>query len=139
LKEYKNIVIALIVTVIIVLIIYFVGKRAGKKYIPSSVDLPSDTPTGGNYTFNPGPYTDALYQDIYEKVGLRNKQAYTDFLNLGNSQIVAVYNDWNKRYYSEDNETLTQAIDGEYFGISIYDWTSIKSQILSRLAALNLK
>jgi len=137
-KEYKNILIALVVTVIIVLIIYFVGKRAGKQYTPSEVELPPDVPTGGNYTFNPGPYTDALHEDINEMWGLRDKKAYTNLLNLGNSQLIAIYNDWNKRYYSEDNETLTQAISGEYFGISVYDWRPIVTQLLDRLKALNL-
>lgn len=116
-KNWKPILITFVAVLAVALIIYFAGKKAGKATLPQEVKLPSDTQNQNrqeNPTFNPGPYTDAIYQDIYEVLGMHNKAPYVELLKLSNTELVAVYNDWNKRYYSKDKETIVQAIKGEW-------------------------
>lgn len=100
---------------VIILVIYYKGKSAGKKYAPDPVTLPSDT-QGNNVpaNWNPGTITDALEQDVYG-YGLHNIAPYRDALKLSNSQLVAVHNDWNQRKYSKHQETLRQAIAVEFY------------------------
>lgn len=126
---------------LIALILYLVF-RAGKKYRPSTVILPPDTQPGGITTFNPGTYTDALYNDIVCWFCTRDIAAWQDLLELSNSQIVAVYNDWNKRYYEKDKQTLVQALKGEYttsiiFGTAL-DWKDLADTVVARFQSLGL-
>jgi hypothetical protein len=130
------IVTTLFLLLVMVLGVYFLGRKSGKKYVPDEVELPPDTQPGGATNFNPGPVTDAIYRDIYSW-GLRSTQPYRDALNLSNSQLVAVYNDWNKRYFQKDKETLPQAIAGERT-LWNYDWTITAGALLSRFKSLNL-
>lgn len=124
--------------IVIVLVIFFIGKKSGKKSAPKPVDLPPDTQPGGITQFNPGPYTDNLHEDITEIWGFRNSKPYSDLLSLSNTQVVAVYNDWNNRYYSEDNETLYQAIAAERFYTFTLGWPALRQTVLDRLWSLGL-
>lgn len=101
---------------------------------PPMVPIPNDQTSSGApiNQFDPKPITDAIHQDVYEIFGSRNNQAYNDFLNLSNSEIAVVYNDWTNRYYSADGETLTTAIAGE-----LVPFTQQKF-VLDRLKTLNL-
>lgn len=99
---------------ILALIIYAYVK--GKNKGPGEEDLPMDmqpTNVGDGKGWNVGNYTDALHKDIYS-YGMRNDKIWLDTVILSNSQLGAIYNDWNKRYYSKDKETITQAISGEW-------------------------
>jgi len=103
-----------LIVLAIVLAIFFFGRYKGKQYTPDTVQLPPDTQglsTPSNW--NPGTITDALHADLYSVFALRNYQIYDDTAALSNSQLVAVHNDWNKRYFNEEKETLRQAIDAE--------------------------
>lgn len=70
--------------------------------------------------FAPEPFTEALYNAIYDNsvflsLGFyRDETAFENFLKLGDAEFVAVCTDWNNRHKKADNETLRQAVFGEY-------------------------
>lgn len=104
-----------LIIIAILLAVFFIGKYKGKQYAPDTVKLPSDTQgTSVPSNWNPGTITDALHYDLYCKACFRNTQPYIDASALSNSQVVAVHNDWNQRYFSENKETLRQAMDAEF-------------------------
>lgn len=133
----KNILYACLGIIAIALFIYIMGRRSIKKQAPKDVKLPADT-QGVNVpkNWNPGPFTDALEQEIYGH-GLRDAQPYNDVLALSNSQLAAIHNDWNKRYYTEDNETLRTAIEAEKTTWN-YSWTTASGAVIERLKSLGL-
>lgn len=130
----------ILVVIGIILFIYLSGRAAGKRFVPKDVQIPIDTqPDGSTSTFNPGPYTDAIFNDIDEIFGFHSSVPYEALNKLSNSGLVAVYNDWNRRYYSKDNETIVQAIQGEIAIINPFsDFGGIKRAILQRYESLNL-
>lgn len=73
---------------------------------------------GNVVEFNPKPYTDDLQANIYawnEEVPLRDTTLYENLYNLSDTEFKLVAQDWNKRYYAKDKETLRMAIFKEYF------------------------
>jgi hypothetical protein len=136
LAKYKTVIGIVVSIIIIITVIYILGRRSIKKQIPKDVELPSDTQAGGQTNFNPGPFTDAVYEDITEIIGTRDSVPYQNLLGLSNSQLVAVYNDWNQRYYSKVKQTLTQAIADE-MTIWNYSWVTVAGTLIERLKGLN--
>lgn len=121
-----------VIIILILLIVYFIGKRAGKAVFPDAVEIPDDRPGTGTKQFNPGGLTDALESDIYG-YWPRNMQPYQDLLQLSDAGFVTVYNDWNKRYHKKHSETLRQAMAAEIY----MNKTPIKT-IFQRMDRLNL-
>lgn len=115
-QKYKTAIILIVITLGIIAIIYFWGKGEGKKYVPEDIVIPTDTqPTGTGPQFNPGVYTDAIYEDLSCNFCLHSTVPYNAVMKLSNSQLAILYNDWNKRYAKDfDNKTIIQAIKGEY-------------------------
>lgn len=140
-KEFWNknsqIIILILVVLVVVGIIYWIGKRQGKKYVPDDILIPSDTQSPGTPgMYNPGPITDGLYEDLDEVFGVHEAEPYRAALKLSNSQLAAVYNDWNKRYAKEfDSKTIIQAIQGEYT-VWNYDWWLIAGELVRRFKTL---
>lgn len=134
----KNIAIVIVVILIIVAIIYFLGKRAGKKTTPQEVELPSDIQPNEITSFNPGPYTDAIFQDVNELFGFRDAEPYNQALGLSNTQLVAVYNDWNQRYLNKVGKTMTKAIQDETT-LWNYSFISAAKTLIDRLKNLKLQ
>lgn len=125
--------------ILLIALILFLVYRAGKKYRPETVILPPDTQPGGATTFDASSYTDAIHTDVTCYACLHSSAPYADANALSNSQIVAIYNDWNKRYYQEDNETIVQAIKGERdtFGLN-FAWQYNAGTLVSRFQSLGL-
>lgn len=138
-KNAKAIIIIVVVVIGIVLAIYFSGKRAGKKTVPAPVPLPADTRGGSiSPTFNPGPYTDPIWEDIDEIFGVHEAAPYVALNKLSNSELVAVYNDWNQRYFTKaGHKTMPQAIKGEYTFWNT-QWATVAGLIVERYAAMGL-
>lgn len=136
LSKYKTVIGVVIGIIIIIAVIYILGRRSIKNRIPKDVELPPDTQPGDQTNFNPGPFTDAIYEDISEIIGVHDSQPYQALLGLSNSQLVAVYNDWNQRYYNKYKQTLTQAIAGES-SVWNYSWLSVAGTLIDRLKSLN--
>ena len=127
-----------LIIIAVLLAVFFIGKYKGKQYTPDKVALPADM-QGLNVPANwsPATTTDSLYNDLYTVVGFHSSQPYQDALELSNSQLVAVHNDWNKRYFSKDKQTLSQAIQADY---SIWNsaWSATSNALVQKLRNLGL-
>ncbi len=135
--KYSEIIILILLAGVAVTIIYFSGKKKGKQYRPEDVVLPPDNQGSGNTdTFSPAPYTDAIKDEIYSW-GFRDATPLEDINSLSNSKFVAVYNDWNKRYYGKDKETLVGAIKKES-SLWNYAWDGAKLTFINKAQTLNL-
>jgi hypothetical protein len=135
----KNTVLTVLLIGGFIWLIYYLGRRSWLKEQPKDVELPGDVqPVGQGSSFNPGAYTDALERDIYGKLSTRSSKPYNDVLALSNSQVVAIHNDWNKRYYHKHKETIYQALSREYTIWNLF-WLNAAGALMARLASLNLK
>lgn len=100
LKKYWYIgVIALLIGA---LVLFFVLKK--KKTViepPKPVEITDDS--GNKYNFQPGIYTDALFDEVDRDSRWtgRSLQPYKDLLALSNAEFKAVSNDWNQRYFQK--------------------------------------
>lgn len=121
----------------IIAIIYFVGRGQGRKYVPNDIVIPPDTQQSGTPgMYNPGPATDAIFEDLDEVVGVHETEPYVAAMKLSNSQLAAIYNDWNQRYAKDfKGKTIIQAINGE-FTVWNYDWAVIAGQLVNRFRTL---
>lgn len=126
-----------VIIVVIIIIIYLLYKKYKNRYVAAKdVVLPPDTQAGNITNWNAGQYTDALFEDLDEVVGIHDSKPYTDALALSNSQVVAIYNDWNTRYKSKfDNKDLIAAIQGEYTAWN-YSWSTVAGNLVERLKTL---
>lgn len=106
-----------IAAIILLLVIFFVGKSYGKNKPPTAIADPND----GNTIFDPTSYTDRLYTDIN---GLRlpiihwfrdDSEIWKLVTSLSDSNLVKIMNDWDKRYYSKWKQTLATAVAAESF------------------------
>lgn len=98
---------------------------------PSAVPVPA-----GAENYNGLPFAQKLRDDCYDWFSMRDYSLYEDFLKLTDGQVIQVYNAFNKNFFAEHNETLSQAIAAENFG-----WTygGLQTSVLSRLQGLNLQ
>lgn len=133
----KKTLIAILIILAIGVIIYFVGKGAGKKYVPDDIVIPPDTQAPGTPgIYNPGPATDAIYEDLDEIWGYHESGPYIAANKLSNSQLAAIYNDWNKRYAKDfDSKTIIQAMEDESTVWNVA-WTTIVGQLINRFKTL---
>ncbi len=107
-----------IITAVSFLIIYaIVASITGGIKRAKDTEIINNTPPDPNY--NPAPLANALFQDIYEIFGFRDKQYYKDLAALTDAQFISVCKYWNDNYYFKDKETLKQAINGEVLGIEL--------------------
>lgn len=137
-QNAKIYIIIFLIVVLILLAVFFIGKYKGKQYAPETVILPSDI-QGSNVptNWNPGSITDGIYHDLDTYLS-HDATPYNDALALSNSQLVAVHNDWNKRYFKEfGNMTLVQAIQDEST-VWNYAWSSSTGALVNKLKSLGL-
>lgn len=136
-KRNSGLIITIVIIIAIILFIYFWGKHSGKKYVPNDILIPPDTQAPGTPgIYNPGPVTDAIFEDLDEVAGVHETGPYIAALKLSNSQLAAVYNDWNQRYAKDFNsKTIIQAINSDYTFWN-YDWSVIAGQLVSRFKTL---
>ena len=101
-------------------------------------DLTGDTGSSSAGDFQPEPFTNAIYSDVNEVWGVRDIEAYNNLAARSNDELILIYADWLDRYFDDEQQTLTQAIEGE--SVSVFDWDfgAIKDIIVERLHALNL-
>jgi hypothetical protein len=134
-KEFK---IAIIVIILIAFVVYIINKippsltGGTKSFLGYQNQNGQLIPVQGQY--NPQPLTDRIRADIYNKVGLRDWTAYEELASLDDARFFMVCEDWNKRYYNEDKESLRKAMEGEtYWGASV-----IKT-VFSKMDRLNIR
>lgn len=140
----QKIVTIVIVTIVIVIIYKFYSYvkskvGAGKQY-PVISDTPSNPIYGTNsQNFDPQPLTDELHEDINCIFCIRNDSIYKKLAQLSTQELMTVYNDWQARYYSENNESMVAAMDGEQYGNDIFNSTGANSKtIIARLRAVGM-
>jgi len=143
----KNWLYVLLFVVLLTIIIYLVFRK--KSTIikpPSQVDV-IDPATNNIVTFQPAPYTDALWYEMDRNSfwSGRNLKPYEDLISLSDGQFKAVNNDWNLRIFSKaDNKTLAQRILEEkswYISGDQEDnekFPALKQSILNRTKTLGL-
>lgn len=131
----------IIISIIVLLIIIYIAYSRGKSYRPTAVTLPPDIQTGDQHTFDPTQYTDNIWNDIDCVFCFHDPAPYNAALTLSNTQIVAIWNDWNRRYFEKaGNKNLCQVITGEYtigFGWNA-QWLNAVNNFGARLYALKL-
>ena len=129
-KDYKFVGITAAITF---LLLYIVTSQFTRQVLLSG---PSAVPTGGGCDdFDPTPYTDAIQDDIYSLFSFRQTQPYKKLLSLADCQVISVWNDWNRRYYDLDQETLRVAMSNEKTGI---EFNYLRTQIFNRFDRLKL-
>lgn len=128
----------------LILYIYFTGKAAGKRGKATIIDLPNDIP---------GPVQTPGSQGISATAGDIRRIAtamhdemdgfnysghdytpYEEWARLSDTGFVAVYNDFNKQYFSEGEGTLKEWLQNETFTLG----DIIDEVILPRMGRLNL-
>ncbi len=146
-EKYRiQIIIGVVIVVLFIIIYITVRKKALKDAVPETVQIPSEN--GGTESFNPGPYTDAIYREVDKdnRIYGRDLKPHFDLLQLSNPKFVAVFNDWNTRYFSKAKRSLIQRYQDEYGYGWPYSWadsdhgsfTDVKQKILDRAKDLNL-
>lgn len=113
------------------LALWIVPKITGE--LKGLMTKPPHIEAGAEITPKIRQYTDSLDQDIYEKWGTRNSAIYATVAVLPNADLSAIYNDWQERYYSKDNQTLVQAMEDETY---YFETKKNANTIISRLKTL---
>lgn len=127
----------IIIILIIILIIYLLYRAYKNKYYPAKdVTLPTDTQSGNITTWNPSAYTDAIYNDLNSVFTPHSATPYESANKLSNSQLVAIYNDWNDRYKAKfSNLDIIDAINGDFTWWN-YDWRLAAGAFSERMKTL---
>lgn len=129
----KNMYLAIAV-IVLLLVIFFVGKSYGKNKPPNAINVPDDD-VDGVISYDPTSLTDALYKDIkgVSLLGYHDTTPYFELNKLSDGNLVIVMNDWDNRYYGKNKETLFEAISNEYF---LFNQIDTVNAIVSRLKKL---
>lgn len=119
------------------------GKEAATQAIKEDLIVTVDTKlvTTGGKTWDPAPLTDTLYADIYSSwVTPRNKEPYELLLAINDEKFKMVHNDWLKRFFDKDQETLKVAISNEQTSIGDGGtFGKLRNSILARFTNLKLE
>ncbi|MDD5358577.1 MAG: hypothetical protein PHX80_05480 [Candidatus Nanoarchaeia archaeon] len=143
--ETKFVIIIIVVLVMIGLFItiYFIGRRSAKNKI-EQVKLPSDQPGGEKLTAEQAVQvrniSTALHDDMSGwniNIFSRNMVPYNQLMQASDTMFVAVYNDFNNLYSSENYGSLYKWISEEKSVSS--DWRNTAYSILQRMERLNLR
>lgn len=130
---------------IIIAIVYFAGRWSAKNKVakPEKIPVPPDLDPNAGGNWNPGPVTDALYDEIYRwPVWTRDNKPFAVANALNDTRLAMVINDWNRRYFTKDKETLFEAIKGERDSLSFIsdianrEFEGLKASLLTRIYKL---
>lgn len=149
LLKYKIYFIVVGIAILVIGIIYFIGRRAGKRAAdnPWQAPLPTDIGTGdgsSNVDFvKMRAITDKLYADLdqwdWQPFFTRDVDAYKEFLALSDTAFVAVYNDFNSRFSKEfSGKSLRAIIRDETVSWGLGQFVSIRDAIEQRFGRLSL-
>lgn len=114
-----------VLALIILIVVYYSGKgkgtRAQKEKMKESAFVPLPAIAGVNGA-DIRRITLEIHADlIANALTPRNVQVYRDIARLNNLELTALYNDYTLMYFDAYNETLTQAIDNDYY----FAWTEV--------------
>ena len=114
------------ILLIVLIAVYFSGKKAGKGNRPKSKPLPTGgegipivgrDSDGNPISWDPEPLAKELYSVMEGILDTEAEQEGTfgKALALTDDQLTALYNRFNALYYDEDEATLTEWIDAEWW------------------------
>lgn len=136
---YKPLQYGLIILVFVV-IIYFVGKKAGKGVSVSYPATKTVDALSSDWVKKTAPnILDALFQafDGYSADVDEKTLAVYKIINITDNQLTYIFNAYNQRYLAGKKESLYSVIDGEYFG-PIGPAAQAKRDILKRMRELGM-
>lgn len=140
----KMYVYAALIVLIIVVAIYFVGRKSGSTKI-EQVPLPNDTNSGKQLTDAEATKVRTIAQELHDDMDGLNLLShkldpYRELSNLSDTMFVAVYNDFNT-LFADSGETLRKWLENETwytFGLTSI-FAELKQNILDRMNRLNLQ
>jgi hypothetical protein len=145
--KYKVILISAVVVIAIVLTIYFVGKKAGKRAAdnPWQAPLPNDSGNNGVAidAAKVRSIADDLYTDLKKIDWLimwdnRDFNVYEQWDSLSDAGFVAVYNDFNARFSSNFGGKSVRVILKEEWGWGSGAFNALRNSIEARFERLKL-
>lgn len=155
----RNIAFILLVLVLVFVFTYAITTQVTKQIYEASkkknVDVPLDNvkvvtePDGSSKIVgsvsaeNISQITKALRDDIYDTPWTgHDDNVWWKTSLLSDSDMGAVYNHWNKEYYSEHGESLVEAIKAEVFLSGFFGGSGayiFKETVLAKLAKIGAK
>lgn len=143
-SKYTIYIVLGLVVVGILVFVYFVGRRSAKMKI-EQVPLPSDQPGGTILTPQDNSKVRLIAQQLHDDMKGFNltheSKPYEDLLASNDSIFVAVYNDFNNLFASENKGTLRDWLKDEWsaskFWIPAY--SVLVESIINRMDRLNLR
>jgi len=112
---FKKIAAVAVAVVVLIVILQVYRKIKYRVQQPPRIPVPNDNPFGavtpGSY--NPGPLTVKLYEDIRGWKFFNNYAPWKELSELSDTDVVKVMNEWDKRYFATWGETLLEAFAGE--------------------------
>jgi len=104
---------------------------------PPAIDIPQAVGGAIPASFDANGWARQIRDDVYTVFALRNHELYASLAAMNESQLVAIYNAWNRLYFYEHKESLVQAMQAEVYGDgwSVNTGTNAKN-IIQRLQAL---
>jgi hypothetical protein len=145
--KYKVILISVVAVIAIVLTIYFVGQKAGKRAAdnPWQAPLPTDSENKGTSidaarvrAVVDDLYTDLNYLDVLPMWGTRSMAVYQRWNAMSDTEFVAVYNDFNARFSSEFGGKSVRVILKNEWGWGQSGFNALRETIESRFERLKL-
>lgn len=155
--EYKNLIIAIVITMVVLAIVYWMGKRKAT-ITPTVVPLPTQN---GQISQTDAEYVREMAQDLYEDMKganyNRDIELFREYAGLNDQLFVSVYNDFNTLYEGQGKGTLKEWIEKEWIitgnsmvsffvgGIFTGSWlqsedfADLQETILDRMDSLNLE
>lgn len=136
-------VVVIVLAIITILVIYYLGKRSGKKQ-NEYLTPPNETGWGGNLTPTESNKVKQMTNDIYEDIyswqvsagwKQRNCDVYKDLVSESDKITVAVAN-----YYIQTHGVkLYDDVEGESFATTRGCSNDLRESVLNKLIRLNLK
>ena len=122
----KSTIIGIVLIVIIIAVAYFSGKKKGSEDFPEYTP-PADPGTGEDAAqYIDHNFVETMVSKLYEDLkGMAFFESYgidtwQDYASCSDTNFVAVYNEWNNKYYSNWNKTLIQKIQGERSDLKVF-------------------
>jgi hypothetical protein len=144
----KSIIIGIVLIAIIIAVAYFAGKKKGGEDFPEYTP-PADPGNGDNASqYIDNNFVQTMVGKLYEDLkGMAFFETYSvdtwqGYASASDTNFVAIYNEWNDKYYSKWNKTLVQKIQNERSSlgpmIGVRKIKEAMDTILSKADRLNL-
>lgn len=145
LNKYKFVIAVGITIIVVVLVIYFWGKRSGKTE-STTTDLPKDTDWGkNNLTAEESTKIQSLAVRLHNEMKglslIANNDLWDELMYSSDRVFVGVYNYFNQKYELEGKGTLRDWLEDEV-SVDLYVYKSTfsayKDAVLRRMDSLNI-